>query len=202
MVCHGYKGGIGTSSRVIDKKFGGYTVGVLVQANYGGRSQLTIAGIPMGEELKNAPQNIFNGVVYTQTDEMWRERGSIIVVVATDAPLLPHQLKRIAQRVPLGIARMGGIGGNGSGDIFFAFSTANQNAFNRNSETQVTLYPNDQINALLAATIQATEEAITNALFAGRTMVGINGNTILELPKESVIEILKKHNRFQAVVKP
>jgi len=197
MVCHGFKGGIGTSSRVIDKKYGGYTVGVLVQANYGNRDQLTIAGIPMAPELKEiAPQNIFNGVTYVQVDETLKERGSIIVIVATDAPLLPHQLKRIAQRVPLGIGRMGGIGGNGSGDIFFAFSTANRKGFDRNSETQVTLYPNDQINALLAATIQATEEAITNALFAGRTMVGINGNTIMELPKESVIEILKKHNRL------
>ncbi|HMH32347.1 MAG TPA: P1 family peptidase, partial [Puia sp.] len=125
------------------------------------------------------------------------ERGSIIVVVATDAPLLPHQLKRLAQRVQLGIARVGGIGGNGSGDIFIAFSTANKNAFNRNAETNVDMYPNDRIGALFNATIQCTEEAIINALFAAKTMVGINGNTVFELPKEKVVQLMKKYNRIK-----
>lgn len=197
MICHGFKGGIGTSSRVIDKQYGGYTVGVLVQANYGNRSQLTIAGVPVGKELHDTLPNVFNGVTINQKNDVNMEMGSIIVIVATDAPLLPHQLKRIAQRVQLGIARCGGIGGNGSGDIFLAFSTANKDAFNREAETNVKLYPNDNIGVLFNATIQATEEAIINALFAGKTMVGINNNTVYELPKEAVIRILKKYNRIK-----
>jgi D-aminopeptidase len=197
MICHGFKGGTGTSSRVIDKKYGGYTVGVLVQTNYGNRAQLTIAGVPVGKVLLDTLQNIFNGIVsLDKASDPNAETGSIIVVVATDAPLLPHQLKRIAQRVALGIAKMGGIGGNGSGDIFLAFSTANKNAFDRKATTNVQLYPNDQMGALFAATVQATEEAIVNALFAAKTMVGINGNTIYEIPKEAVVRILKKYNRI------
>jgi len=198
MVCHGFKGGIGTSSRVIDKKFGGYTVGVLVQSNYGTRSQLTIAGVPVGKELKDTLPNIFNGVTsITNPDDPNAEMGSIIVIVATDAPLLPHQLKRLVQRVSLAIGKMGGIGGNGSGDIFLAFSTANKQAFNRTEETNVKMYPNDEINDLFTATIQATEESIVNALFAAKTMTGINGNTVYELPKEAVIRILKKYGRVK-----
>jgi D-aminopeptidase len=199
MVCHGFKGGIGTSSRVIDKKLGGYTVGVLVQANYGSRSQLTIAGAPVGRELADT----LNVKIYEQPSAKNRmyneltEQGSIIVVVATDAPLLPHQLKRIAQRVPLGIGKCGGIGGNGSGDIFIAFSTANKNAFSRTKETTTTLFSNDQMGALFNATIQATEESIINALVAGRTMKGINDNTVYGLPHEAVIKILKKYNRIK-----
>ena len=125
------------------------------------------------------------------------ETGSIIVVVATDAPLLPHQLKRIAQRVPLGVTRTGGIGGNGSGDIFIAFSTANKKAFSNDSITQVSTLPNDQINALFVATIQATEEAIINALVAGKTMKGINDNTVYGMPVDAVLKILKKYNRIK-----
>jgi D-aminopeptidase len=199
MVCHGFKGGIGTSSRVIDKKLGGYTVGVLVQANYGSRSQLTIAGAPVGRELvdtlsvKIFEQPSAQNKMYNEL----MEQGSIIVVVATDAPLLPHQLKRIAQRVPLGIGKCGGIGGNGSGDIFIAFSTANKNAFSRTKETTTTLFSNDQMGALFNATIQATEESIINALVAGRTMKGINDNTVYGLPHEAVIKILKKYNRIK-----
>jgi len=197
MVCHGFKGGIGTSSRVIDKKSGGYTVGVLVQANYGVRSQLTIAGVPVGKELGDTLPNIFNGVTsIKKNDDPNAEIGSIIVIVATDAPLLPHQLKRIVQRVSLGIGKMGGIGGNGSGDIFLAFSTANKDAFSRTAETNVKVYPNDEIGALFSATIQATQEAIVNALFAAKTMTGINGNTVYALPKEAVMRILKKYNRI------
>lgn len=202
MICHGFKGGIGTSSRVIDKKLGGYAVGVLVQANYGLRSQLTIAGVPVGQELADTLNvKIFEPPsaktkAGTQLRE-WMEQGSIIVVVATDAPLLPHQLKRIAQRVPLGIGKCGGIGGNGSGDIFIAFSTANKSAFSRTHETTATLFSNDQMGALFNATIQATEEAIINALVAGKTMKGINDNTVYGLPHESVIRILKKYNRIK-----
>jgi L-aminopeptidase/D-esterase-like protein len=204
MICHGFKGGIGTSSRVIDKKLGGYTVGVLVQANYGSRPQLTIAGVPVGKELADTlPVQIFeqpSAKNKTDSDRMYHalmEQGSIIVVVATDAPLLPHQLKRVAQRVTLGIAKCGGIGGNGSGDIFLAFSTANTSSFSREKETSVTMFSNDLMGAVFTATIQATEEAIINALVAGKTMKGINGNTVHGLPHEGVIKILKKYNRIK-----
>ena len=203
MICHGFKGGIGTSSRVIDKKLGGYTLGVLVQANHGARSQLTIAGVPVGKELADTltlkvfqPPSAKTKTAPPSNNE-WMEQGSIIVIVATDAPLLPHQLKRIAQRVSLGIGKCGGIGGNGSGDIFIAFSTANKSAFSRTQETTATLFSNDQMGALFNATIQATEEAIINALVAGKTMKGINDNTVYGLPQESVIRILKKYNRIR-----
>lgn len=200
MICLGFKGGIGTSSRVIDAKLGGYTVGVLVQTNFGTRIQLTIAGVPVGKELLDTLQGKFNGVTSVAKNDVpvtEEDRGSIIVIVATDAPLLPHQLKRIAQRVALGIARVGGIGGNGSGDIFLAFSTANKNAFSRTDEQQVTLYPNDKINALFTATAEATEEAIINALVAAKTMTGINGNTIPALPHDAVVQLLKKYGRIK-----
>jgi D-aminopeptidase len=198
MICHGFKGGTGTASRVIDQTAGGYTVGVLVQANYGIRSQLTIAGIPVGKELRDSLPIIFNGIVSrNKIDDPSTEQGSIIVIVATDAPLLPHQLKRIAQRVSLGIAKVGGIGGNGSGDIFLAFSTANPQAFNRNQEEKIILYPNDKMGSLFSATIQATEEAILNALVAATSMEGINNNKVPALPHEAIIRILKAHNRIQ-----
>jgi len=204
MVCLGFKGGIGTSSRVIDKKLGGYMVGVLVQSNFGVRSQLTIAGVPVGKELADTlnikiydePSANINSDNYGMKNE-WSEQGSIIVVVATDAPLLPHQLKRIAQRVSLGIGKVGGIGGNGSGDIFIAFSTANKNAFSRIKETTVTVFSNDQMGALFNATIQATEEAIVNVLVAGTTTKGINDNTVYGLPHDAVMKILKKYNRVK-----
>lgn len=199
MVCLGFKGGIGTSSRVTDSASGGYTVGVLVQTNFGVRSQLTIAGVPVGKELQDSFPGVFNGInpVAKKDEQPNAERGSIIVIIATDAPLLPHQLKRIVQRAALGIGKTGGIGGNGSGDIFLVFSTANLNAFSRTAEQQVTLYPNDKMNALFTATVQATEEAIINALVAAKTMTGINGNTIPALPHEAVIRILKKYGRIK-----
>jgi len=197
MLSYFFKGGIGTSSRVIDVKLGGYTVGVLVQANHGQRSQLTIAGVPVGKELRDTLPVTVEGREVGTTSSPRSEAGSIIVVLATDAPLLPSQLKRLAQRIPLGITRTGGIGGNGSGDIFIAFSTANKNAFDREKEVQVTSMSNDQIDELFEATIQATEEAIINALFAGKTIVGINGNKAYGLPKEKVVELLKKYNRIK-----
>jgi L-aminopeptidase/D-esterase-like protein len=204
MVCLGFKGGIGTSSRVIDKKLGGYMVGVLVQSNFGLKSQLTIAGVPVGKELADTlnikiydEPSAGNNPVSSPAKTEWSERGSIIVVVATDAPLLPHQLKRIAQRVSLGIGKVGGIGGNGSGDIFIAFSTANKNSFSRTKETTATIFSNDQMGALFNATIQATEEAIVNALVAGTTTKGINDNTVYGLPHDAVIKILKKYNRVK-----
>lgn len=198
MVCLGFKGGIGTSSRVIDKELGGYTVGVLVQTNFGRRRQLTIAGVPVGRELLDTLKIVINNPPTAKNiaENELPEMGSIIIVVATDAPLLPHQLKRITQRVSLGISKTGGIGGNGSGDIFIAFSTANKNAFSRTKETSVTLLANDMIDSLFSATVQATEEAIINALVAGRTMKGINDNTVPGLPHEAVIRLLKKYNRY------
>src|SRR5882724_11489284 len=198
MMCYNFKGGIGTASRVLPKTAGGYTVGVLVQCNHGNRNQLTIAGVPVGKELQDTlPFTIDQQTFGLQSSPPREETGSIIVVLATDAPLLPGQLKRLAQRIPLGVNRTGGTGGNGSGDIFIAFSTANKKAFSTREDRQVTTIPNEHINALFAATIQATEEAIINALFAGRTLVGINGNTVHAMPKEKVLAILKKYNRLQ-----
>lgn len=198
MICHGFKGGTGTSSRVIDKTMGGYTVGVLVQANHGSRQQLIIAGVPVGKELADTLPIIINeGASVKINKNDLPETGSIIVIVATNAPLLPHQLKRLVQRVSIGLGKNGGIGGNGSGDIFLAFSTANKTAFSRTNETSVTMYSNDLINDLLTATIEATEEAIINALVAGKTMKGINDNTVPGLPHEAVIRVLKKYNRIK-----
>ncbi|MBA3673493.1 MAG: P1 family peptidase [Chitinophagaceae bacterium] len=199
MMSYFFKGGIGTSSRVIDKNIGGYTVGVLVQANHGSRSQLIIAGVPVGRELKDTLKPLFDGIPFgiINNKETERETGSIIIVLATDAPLLPDQLKRLAQRIPLGLTRTGAIGGNGSGDIFISFSTANKNAFSNTEAQKVLTMPNDQLDALFEATIQATEEAIINALFAGKTLVGINGNTMYGLPKEAVLRIMKKYNRLK-----
>jgi len=185
MICHGFKGGIGTASRKLSDRAGGYTVGVLVQANYGGRSTLTIAGAPVGREIPDLTAKRGSD-----------GSGSIIVVVATDAPLLPHQLKRLARRVPIGIAKVGGYGSNTSGDIFIAFSTANSGAASRTEIQQVKMIPNDQISPLFLATAQATEEAIVNALVAGETMTGINGNTVYGLPHDRLKVALRKYNRL------
>jgi len=188
MVCHEFKGGIGTASRKLSDADGNYTVGVLVQANYGARKHLTIAGVPMGKELADYPAS--------PDTNLPAGAGSIIVIVATDAPLLPHQLKRLARRVPMGIAHVGGIGSNSSGDIFLAFSTANRGVGARNGIQNIEMLPNDQITPLFDATIQATEEAILNAMVAARTMVGINGRTVHALPHDKVQELLKKYNRL------
>ncbi|MCH8960071.1 MAG: P1 family peptidase [Bacteroidetes bacterium] len=185
MICHGFKGGIGTASRRLNADAGGYTVGVLVQANYGGRTTLTIAGVPVGREITD-----LRPARGTQGD------GSIIVVVATDAPLLPQQLKRLARRVPLGVARVGGLGTNGSGDIFIAFSTANEGADVGRGVVEVEMLPNRSMNPLIQATVQATEEAIVNALVAGETITGINGNTVYGLPHDRLRDILRKYNRL------
>jgi len=183
MVCHGFKGGIGTSSRKLDEKAGGYVVGVLVQANHGSRGQLRIAGVPVGREL-------------TAPSPGDSDTGSIIIIVATDAPLLPHQLKRLARRASLGVARNGAISGNGSGDIFIAFSTANPGAFDPSRNVSLTMVPNNLMNPLFEATVQATEESIVNALVAGRTMTGIDNHTVIGLPHDRLREILKKYNRL------
>ncbi len=190
MMCLGFKGGSGTSSRVVKIKDSTYTLGVFVQANFGRKRNLTIAGVPVGKELIDTLNNEFKAPPSYQPGD-----GSIIVVVATDAPVLPHQLKRIVQRVSLGIGQVGGQGTNGSGDIFIAFSTANPTAFQRENFTKIDELPNDQINPLFEATIQATEEAIINAMVAAETMEGINGNKSYALPHKLVMDILKKYNR-------
>lgn len=193
MMCLGFKGGTGTASRIVKIKDSTYTVGVLVQSNFGSKRNLTIAGVPVGIELKDTLNNEFKGAPdYRQEGD-----GSIIVVVATDAPLLPHQLKRIAARVPLGIGIVGGKGENGSGDIFIAFSTGNPSAFQRSGFTKLDELPNDLINPLFDATVQATEEAIINAMVAAETMEGINGNKSYGLPHQLVVDILKKYNRIK-----
>ncbi len=194
MMCLGFKGGTGTSSRVVKIKDSTYTVGVLVQANFGRKSSLTIAGVPVGKELMDTLNNELKLPPASYREE---GDGSIIVVVATDAPLLPHQLKRIAARVPLGIGIVGGRGTNGSGDIFIAFSTANRSAFQREDFTHVVELPNDLIDPLFEATVQAVEEAIINAMVAAETMEGINGNKSHALPHKLTVDILKKYNRIK-----
>lgn len=190
MICHGFKGGIGTSSRKVTVGSRVYTIGVLVQANYGTRESLTIAGVPVGKEIPDLMPDIDP----LKKDE---DHGSIIVVVATDAPLLPHQLKRLARRVPIGIGRMGGFAGNGSGDIFIAFSTANPGAANREEDRNLVMIPNEQMSPLFEATAQATEESILNALIAAKDMTGKNNTKVYALPHDRLIEILKKYNRFK-----
>lgn len=193
MMCLGFKGGSGTSSRVVKIKDSTYTLGVFVQANFGRKRNLLIAGVPVGKELIDTLNNELNAPPsYRQEGD-----GSIIVVVATDAPILPHQLKRVVQRVSLGIGAVGGQGTNGSGDIFIAFSTANANAFQRADFTKVDVLPNDEINPLFEATIQATEEAIINAMVAAETMEGINGNKSYAMPHQLVIDLLKKYKRIK-----
>ncbi len=189
MICHGFKGGIGTASRKVENKFGGYTVGVLIQSNYGLRPNLTIAGVPVGLEITDLLPLI-------QSSRHGFKDGSIIVVVGTDAPLLPHQLKRLARRVPLGIARVGGIAANGSGDIFMAFSTANPGAAQHIKISKLDMLPNNQMTPLFEATVYATEEAIINALVAAETMSGIYGNCVYALPHKRLREALEKYNRL------
>jgi D-aminopeptidase len=189
MICNGFKGGIGTASRHLTDKDGGYTVGVLVQCNYGTRDNLRIAGIPVGREIKSE-----DPYAYVPSD--LAERGSIIVVVATDAPLLPHQLKRIARRVSLGIGRNGSIAGNGSGDIFIAFSTANPAASELGHLAQLKMVPNDSLDPLFAATVQSTEEAIINAMVAARDMTGIDGHHVRALPHDELRAVLARYNRL------
>ena len=194
MMCLGFKGGIGTSSRVVTIRDSTYIVGVLVQSNFGAKRNLTIAGVPVGRELKDTLNYVYNAPPQSRRQE---GDGSIIVIVATDVPLLPHQLKRIAQRVPLGIGIVGGRGSNGSGDIFLAFSTANKNAFNRDETTTVETFSNDLLMPISEATVQSVEEAIINAMVAAETMEGINGNKAYALPHDLLIDVLKKYKRIE-----
>jgi len=189
MVCNGFKGGIGTASRRLSEKDGAYLVGVLVQCNYGTRQNLRIAGIPVGREIESEDP-------YAFVPSDVAERGSIIVVVATSAPLLPHQLKRIARRVSLGLGRNGSISGNGSGDIFVAFSVANPQASRVDRVVDLKMVPNDMLDGLFAATVQATEEAIVNAMVAARDMTGIDGHRVRALPHEELRKVLAKYKRL------
>jgi D-aminopeptidase len=183
MICFEFKGGTGTASRKLAGKLGGYAVGVLVQCNFGVRHLLRIAGTPVGYEIPGKP--------------LWDDdTGSIIVVVATDAPLLPSQMKRIAKRVTLGLGRLGSISGDSSGDIFIAFSTANAGAgLQQKKVVTLQMLPNDRMDALFEATVQATEEAVVNALVAAKTMTGADGHTVEALPHDRLGEVLKKYNR-------
>ncbi len=194
MMTLGFKGGIGTSSRVVEFKNENFTVGVLVQSNFGTRKNLTIAGVPVGIEMIDTLNSEFHAPPNSRRKE---GDGSIIVIVATDAPLLPHQLKRIVQRVPIGIGNTGGRGGNGSGDIFLAFSTANEGAFHRSEFSEVKSWPNDEITPLFEATAEAVEEAIINAMIAAETMEGVNGNKAYAIPHGLLQEVLKKYNRIK-----
>ena len=189
MICNGFKGGIGTSSRRLAEKDGGFTLGVLVQCNYGSRQNFRVAGIPVGREVKSEDPYAF------APDDI-TERGSIIVIVATDAPLLPHQLKRLARRVSLGLGRDGSISGNGSGDIFIAFSTANSGAAAVDHMVDLKMFPNDLLNPVFAATVEATEEAIINAMIAATSMTGIENHHVTALPHDQLRAILKKYNRL------
>jgi L-aminopeptidase/D-esterase-like protein len=179
MVCFDFKGGIGTASRKLEAKDGGYTVGVLVQSNFGVRRQLRIAGVPVGKEI-------------TEGAFRAKESGSILIVLATDAPLLPHQLKRLARRASLGLARTESVSGNGSGDLFLAFSTANPGASKPKGLAGLTMLPNERMNPLFEAAVQATEEAVVNALVAARTMTGRDDHKVLALPHDRLKEVLKK----------
>ncbi len=189
MVCYEFKCGTGTSSRQLADRDGGYTVGVLVQANHGARYHLMVAGVPVGKLIpENAP--------YTGGKDLDNERGSIIIVVATDAPLLPHQIRRLAKRASLGLARTGGRAGNGSGDIFIAFSTANSRAPEKGpSLASATFVPNEKMNPLFNATILATEEAIVNALVAGKTMTGFDGHRVEAIPHDALLDALRQYGR-------
>ncbi|HVU11893.1 MAG TPA: P1 family peptidase [Phototrophicaceae bacterium] len=196
MICHGFKGGIGTASRQLSDEAGGFTVGALVQANYGARRYFTVAGVPVGRELAELPIETHNNATPPPGT------GSIIIIVATDAPLLPHQLKRLTRRIPLGIGRVGGMGENTSGDIFMAFSTANPGAAKRHTTVELQMLSNESLNPLFEATIQATEEAILNALVAAKTTIGVNGNTAHALPHERLREILRKYGRLNEALSP
>jgi len=211
MVCHGFKGGIGTASRKLDARDGGYTVGVLVQCNCCSRRELRVAGVPIGQEIPdllpcsassdpamrtNMPRcDAAPAVRGGQDEEEDDGQGSIIVVVATDAPLLPHQLKRIATRVSLGVGVSGGKGENSSGDIFVAFSTANPHAAADTGLAHVAMVPNGRINPLFYATVQATAEAMLNAMLAAETMTGANDVRVFALPVDRLMRAMKKYGR-------
>ncbi len=187
MTCHGFKCGIGTSSRRVDVQGRPYTVGVLVQANYGTRSSLRIAGVPVGEHLRDGAAG--------HEAAADGDNGSIIIVVATDAPLLPNQLDRIARRAGMGLARMGSFAGNGSGDIFVAFSTANAQSMEGELVHGAEFLDNGRLDPLFEATVQATEEAIVNSMVAARDMQGNAGTSAVALPHDALTDLMKRYGR-------
>jgi len=193
MLCYEFKGGTGTSSRKLPEKFGGWTIGALAQTNFGRRFQLTIAGVPVGQHLKD-------DTIWTSGENPFKQDdGSLIVIIATDAPLLPHQLKRLAKRASLGMARTGSLGGNGSGDIFLAFSTANPNAAlgDEQGVASIRALSNNFIDPLLISSAYATEEAIINSMIAAEDMTGHKGVRAKALPHQKLREILQQYNRMQ-----
>jgi D-aminopeptidase len=194
LVCNEFKGGIGTSSRVLDAKDGGYTVGVLVQCNYGRRPELRIAGVPVGKEIPEHPA--YEDETSSLRPTPGLDTGSIIIVIATDAPLIPTQLKRVARRAALGLGRDGSYSGDGSGDIFVAFSTANSGMASPKGIHDVKMLPNDSLDPVFLATVRATEEAVVNAMVAADTMTGVDGHTVIALPHDKLREVLKKYNRL------
>jgi L-aminopeptidase/D-esterase-like protein len=190
MLCYEFKGGTGTSSRKLPEKLGGWTVGALVQSNFGRRYQLTVAGVPVGHYLKeNAPFS-------SGENPFKQDDGSLIIILATDAPLLPHQLKRLAKRASLGMARTGALGGNGSGDIFLAFSTASTGITSGERTAHIKYLPNDYIDTLLFASAYASEEAIINSMIAAKSMTGHNGMKVDALPHDKLIEIMRDYKRL------
>jgi L-aminopeptidase/D-esterase-like protein len=205
MICHQFKGGTGTSSRRLAVLGRPAVVGVLVQCNYGGRTRLSVAGVPVGQEIPDLlpcyaplPDGSYAGTPRCGSGGTdLGDRGSIIVVIATDLPLLPHQLKRVARRAALGIGRMGGIGGNSSGDIFLAFSTANREADRTDSLAAWQAIPNEQINPVFEAVVDATSEAILNAMLAADTMTGANGLRVYALPPDRLLAALRKYGRIR-----
>lgn len=197
MICHRFKGGIGTASREVEVRGDDFVVGVLVQCNYGSRETLRVAGVPVGREIGDLMPSRGGGGVEGAAGDGGRE-GSIIVVVATDAPLMPHQLERMARRVSMGLARNGSVAANSSGDIFVAFSTANERAASEpGTSTNARVMANGLLTPLFAATVEATEEAIINALVAAETMTGANGVTVHALPHERLREVLRRYNRLE-----
>ncbi len=198
MVCYQFKGGTGTSSRVVEAKFGGYTVGVMVQCNCGGYDELRVAGVPVGPNIKRI--NLWSSL---KSPTREAAMGSIIIVVATNAPLLPTQLNRMARRAAIGLARTGTTVSDGDGDIFVAFSTANEGvAKDAGYDAPMKLrnavmVPNDYVDPLFAATVQATEEAIINAMVAAKDMKTLDGRTLIALPHDQLRALLKKYGRLQ-----
>ncbi len=207
MICLGWKGGIGTASRKLSDRAGGFTVGVLVQCNFGQRRLLRIAGVPVGQEITE-PIECYEGPQLDSaraaercpvgaTGAEKKDAGSIIAVVATDAPLLPHQLRRVARRAALGIGRMGGIAGAGSGDLFIAFSTASTGEPGERGIRPVRMLGEERIDPVYEATVQATEEAIINAMLAAKTMRGADGYMVPALPHDRLKEVLRKYGRLK-----
>jgi L-aminopeptidase/D-esterase-like protein len=184
MICYDFKAGNGSSSREVNLDGQKYTVGVFVQANFGAREQMTILGVPVGQHIKAAKLR-------------GKDQGSVIAIVATDAPFQPHQLKRLARRVPMGLARTGTFGTNSSGDIFLAFSTANEQAYTSDGAKLRNAFflRNDAIDPIFNAVVEATEEAVIDSMVCNKTMVGRDGNTSVALPLDQVMALMKKYGR-------